>query len=58
MMKTIPHKSGWDFGLYKNKIGQRSPQKRKRKKREKKRKAKKRMAKLKNERKRKREKIY
>ena len=35
MMKTIPHKSGWDFGLYKNKRGQISPPKRKkRKKRE------------------------
>ena len=35
MMKTIPHKSGWDFRLYKNKRGQRIPQKRKREKKEK-----------------------
>ena len=33
-MKTIPHKSGWDFGLYKNKRGQRSPPKKMREKRE------------------------
>ena len=33
MMKTIPHKSGWDFRLYKNKRGQRSPPKIKQKRR-------------------------
>ena len=40
-MKTIPHKSGWDFGLYKNKRGQRSPQRKRKKKKKKKEKGKK-----------------
>ena len=41
MMKTIPHKSGWDFVLYKNIRGQRSPQRKIKKEKEKKRKRKK-----------------